>query len=84
MAWVQTFGHSADMHEAPVQFRGPNGISLQHEAVVEDVTNGVAAGLSHTYEGQREVLNGGKGALLGLGQPSEQGSREPTWPLRCT
>ena len=54
------------MHEASVQSRGPNGINLQHEGVVEDVTIGVAAGLSHTDEGQPKALNGGMGVVLGL------------------
>lgn len=54
------------MHEAAAQSRGPDGINLQHEGVVEDVTIGVAAGLSHTYEGQPKALNGGMGVVLGL------------------
>ena len=63
-----------------VQSRGPDGISLQHEAVVEDVTIGAAAGLSHTYEGQPKALNGGMGVVLGLSRTSGKGSRQPTWP----
>ena len=70
------------MHEAPVQSREPDGISLQHEAVVEDVTIAVAAGLTHTYEGQPKALNGGMGVVLGLSRASGKGSRQPTWPPR--
>ena len=70
------------MHEASVQSRGPNGINLQHEGIVEDVTIGVAAGLSHTYEGQPKALNGGMVVVLGLSRASGKGSREPTWPPR--